>query len=259
MKIDLNCDMGESFGVYTMGDDAAMLEIVTTANIACGFHAGDPLVMHKTIKAAKENDVAVGAHPSFLDLWGFGRRPIQGESPADVEKHLIYQIGALSAMANALEWPIVHVKTHGALGNMAAVDIDLALACTNAVKAVDPSLIYLTLPYSETFNAAEKAGLKIACEVFADRTYADDGTLTPRKQPGAVIHDKDVATERVLRMVLDHEVISTGGNRLPVKPDSVCVHGDTPGSVEMANTIRSALTAEGVTVERFDRSEPETA
>lgn len=249
--IDLNCDMGESFGVYELGDDAAMLDIVTTANIACGFHAGDPLVMHRTLAMAKAKGVRVGAHPSFLDPWGFGRRPILGEPPEDVEKHLIYQIGAIRAMAESLGWPITHVKTHGALGNMAAVDADLAKACVAAVKAVDPQLAFITLPYSETYDASMAAGLATICEVYADRTYDDEGRLTSRKLPGALVHDVGEATEHVLRMVVDGEILTTSGKRLPVDARTICVHGDNPGAVAIAQQLRSSLEAAGLAIAPF--------
>lgn len=252
-QVDLNCDMGESFGVYTMGDDAAMLDIVSTANIACGFHAGDPLVMHTTLSIAKKKGVAVGAHPSFLDLWGFGRRPILGERPADIEKHIIYQIGAIQAMAASIGHPITHVKTHGSLGNMAAEDADLAGAVVNAIKAVDRDLIFLTLPYAETEKAGRAADLRIASEVFADRTYEDNGQLTSRRKDGAIIHDAEHAAARVLRMVEDGEIVSTSGKRLPVRVDSICVHGDNPNAVAMARTIRTTLEAAGVTIAPFAR------
>ena len=250
-NIDLNCDMGESFGAFEVGNDAAMAEIVTTVNVACGFHAGDPLVIHRTIQTAKENGVNVGAHPSFMDLWGFGRRPIQGERPADIEKQIIYQIGAVQAMADTLDWPITHVKTHGSLGNMAAVDADLAQACVAAVKAVDPSLAFITLPYSETYDAAEAAGIPVICEVCADRTYDDQGRLTSRKLPNAMIHDVDQATEHVLRMIVDGEILTTGGKRLPVEAQTICVHGDTPGAVSIAKQLRFSLEQSGLTVAPF--------
>lgn len=249
--IDLNCDMGEGWGVYELGDDAAMLDIVSTANVACGFHAGDPMVMHRTMSWARERGVAVGAHPSFMDLWGFGRRPLHHEDPEEVERHLIYQIGAAAAMARAVGWPLVHVKTHGSLGNQAAVDPELAAACVRAVQAVDPALTFVTLPYSETYKAAEAAGLRIACEVFADRTYDDEGRLTSRKLPGAVIHDAAQAAERVLQMIEEGVLVTSGGRRLPVRADTVCVHGDTPGAVEMAHKIRDRLERAGVSIAPF--------
>lgn len=250
-KLDLNCDMGESFGAYTIGDDAAMLRLVSTANIACGFHAGDPVVMRRTIRMAKENGVAVGAHPSFADLYGFGRRRISGEPPEDLETQLIFQIVAMQGMCALESHPMTHVKTHGALGNMAAVDPDLAALCIRAIRAVDPSLVFITLPYSETFKAAEKAGLAFATEIYADRSYTDTGELTPRSQPGAVIHDPQQSLDQVLEMVLNGHIPTTGGKRLPVEPDTLCVHGDTPGAVDIAQTLRAALIENGVEIAPF--------
>ncbi|MCX8998368.1 LamB/YcsF family protein [Rhizobiaceae bacterium BDR2-2] len=249
--IDLNCDMGESFGAWSVGDDEAMLDLVTTANIACGFHAGDPVVMRDTILMAKKRGVAIGAHPSFMDLYGFGRRRVSGEKPEDLEAQLIYQIAAIRGMAEALGWPITHVKTHGALGNMAAEDPDLALVCIRAVQAVDPSLTFITLPYSETMKAAQKAGLNVACEIYADRSYTDAGTLTPRSVAGAVIHDPRRSVDQVLSMVRDGFIPTTGGRKLPVEPATLCVHGDTPGAADMARALREALAAEGIAVAPF--------
>lgn len=251
--IDLNCDMGEGFGVYQIGNDEQLLDIVTSANIACGFHAGDPLVMHRTIEMAKAKSVRVGAHPSFLDLWGFGRRPILNEPPEDIEKHIIYQIGAIQAIAASLDWPITHFKPHGALGNMAAVDKDLARATANAVKAVDPSLAFVAMPYSESFKAGEAAGLNVICEVFADRTYDDQGCLTSRRLPNAVIHDVSQSSDHVLRMVTENTILTTGGKRLPVRAQTICVHGDTRGAPRIAKGLRHALETAGVTVESYIR------
>lgn len=252
--LDLNCDMGEGFGAYRMGDDAAMLDIVTSANIACGFHAGDPVVMRDTLRTAREKGVGVGAHPSFADLYGFGRRRITGERPEDLEAQLIYQITAMRGMAEVYGPPMTHVKTHGALGNMAAVDRDLAETCVRAVMAVDPGLIFVTLPYSETYAAAEAAGLTIACEVFADRTYTDAGELTPRSVEGAVIHDPVQSEEQVLCMVMAGTIPTTGGKRLPVEPATLCVHGDTPGAVSLARTLRNRLECEGVSLAPMHRT-----
>ncbi|MCJ8145055.1 5-oxoprolinase subunit PxpA [Ancylobacter sp. A5.8] len=245
-SIDINCDMGEGFGVYTLGDDPAMLEIVTSANIACGFHAGDPLVMAATLAAAKRNGVGVGAHPSFLDLWGFGRRPIMGERPADMEKHIIYQIGALQALAHADGQKLQHVKTHGSLGNIANEDAELADAVARAIRAVDRDLIFIAMPGLEMERAGLAAGLRVVSEVYADRAYADNGNLVSRKLPGAVIHDAEAAATRVLRMVEDGEIITASGGRLKVRPETVCVHGDTHGAVEMARTIRDRLSGAGL-------------
>ncbi|MDN5786420.1 LamB/YcsF family protein [Pseudorhodobacter sp.] len=250
-RIDLNCDMGESFGAFTVGDDAAMLDLVTTANIACGFHAGDPVVMRRTIRMAKEKGVSVGAHPSFADLYGFGRRRISGERPEDLETQLIYQILSMQAMAALEGHPMTHVKTHGALGNMAAVDADLAALCVRAIRAVDRSLVFVTLPYSETYKAAEKAGLRVACEIYADRSYTDQGELTPRSQPGAVIHDPGQSLDQVLEMVVNGHIPTTGGHRLPVSPETLCIHGDTVGAVDIARRLRRALEENGVEIAAF--------
>lgn len=250
-KIDLNCDMGESFGAFTIGDDAAMLDLVTTANIACGFHAGDPVVMRRTIRMAKEKGVSVGAHPSFADLYGFGRRRIMGERPEDLETQLIFQILSMQGMAALEGHPMTHVKTHGALGNMAATDPELAALCVRAIHAVDPALIFVTLPYSETFKAAEQAGLRVASEIYADRSYTDNGELTPRNQPGAVIHDPTQSLDQVLEMVINGNIPTTGGQRLPVQPETLCIHGDTTGAVEIARRLRSALEENGVEITPF--------
>lgn len=246
--IDLNCDMGEGFGVYSLGDDEAMLDIVTSANIACGFHAGDPLVMAKTLEAAKARGVGAGAHPSFLDLWGFGRRPILGQSAGEVEKQIIYQIGALQALAHAQGMRLGHIKTHGSLGNMANEDIELARAVARAIKAVDPDFIFVVMPGLPTERAGEEMGLRLAREIYADRAYADNGNLASRKLPGAVLHDAEEAATRVLRSVERGEVTSLGGKAIPVRIDSVCVHGDTAGAVAMARTIRARLEEAGYAV-----------
>jgi len=243
--IDINCDMGESFGVYNMGNDAEMLKLVTSANLACGFHAGDPLVMASTLAAAATNGVHVGAHPSFLDLWGFGRRVIQGERPADIEKHLIYQIGALQALARSAGQTLQHVKTHGTLGTMANEDDELAIAVARAINAVDPGLIFIVMPGLGMERAGAALGLRMAREIYADREYADNGNLVSRKLPGAVIHDAGAAAARVLRMVETGEVVTASGRRLQVPIDSICVHGDTPGAVGMADEIRTRLLAAG--------------
>lgn len=251
--IDLNCDMGESFGAYTIGDDAAMMDIITTANIACGFHAGDPSVMRDTIVSAREKGVAIGAHPSFMDLYGFGRRRIHGERPEDLEAQIIYQIAAIQGMASALGWPITHVKTHGSLGNMAAEDETLAKVCVNAIKAVDPDLVFITLPYSQTMRAAEVAGLAVACEVYADRRYLEDGMLAPRQMEGAVIHDLSASVDQVLSMVCDNRIPTINGSYLSVEAATVCIHGDTPGAPATARALREKLTQAGVTIASFTK------
>jgi 5-oxoprolinase (ATP-hydrolysing) subunit A len=243
--IDMNCDMGEGWGVYSLGDDAEMLRIATSANIACGFHAGDPLVMHRTLSEAKANGVQAGAHPGFLDLWGFGRRPIHGERPADIEKILLYQIGAMMGVAKDVGHDIRHVKTHGALGNIAAEDRDLAEAVARAIRTIDPNLIFVVMPGQETERAGEKFGLPLAREIYADRAYADNGNLMSRRLEGALIHDAEVAAEHAIRMIEDRAIICHSGKRLPTVIDSVCVHGDTPGAVAMAQRLRERLLAAG--------------
>lgn len=252
--IDLNCDLGESFGAYKIGDDEAMLGLVTTANVACGFHAGDPVVMRDTILSAKARGVSIGAHPSFMDLYGFGRRRISGERPEDIEAQLVYQISAIQGMATALGWPITHVKTHGALNNMAAEDAALAEICVRAVRAIDPSLVFVAIPFSEAMKAAEKAGLRVASEVYADRTYEADGMLTPRQVPGSVIHDPEQSADQVLSMVRDGRMPTRGGSSLPVEAATICVHGDTPGSVAMARALRERLARDGLTLAPFARA-----
>lgn len=246
--IDLNCDMGEGFGAWEMGDDAAMLDIVTSANIACGFHAGDPTIMTRTAELARAKGVRIGAHPGYNDLWGFGRRPISGDRPEDIERMVAYQVGALQGCAALTGHRIDHVKAHGALYNTAAVDPAVAGAIARAVRAVDRSLILVVPPFSALERAGQEAGLRVAREAFADRTYEEDGTLTPRKLPGAVIHDAAAAAERVVRMVLDGAVTSRTGKPVPIAAETVCVHGDTPTAVAMAAAVRAALEAAGIAV-----------
>lgn len=244
--VDLNSDMGESFGAWSMGDDAAMLKIVTSANVACGFHAGDPLVMAETASQAKANNVDIGAHPSFMDLWGFGRRQIRGDSPADIEKMIAYQIGALQGVAAMVGHRVSHVKAHGALSNMAAVERDLARAIARGIRAVDRELIFVVMPMTELEKAGSAEGLKLAREVFADRAYDDTGNLVSRKLPGAMLHDAGEAAERMLRMVSDGAIECASGKRIKVDIDTICVHGDNPAAVAMAGAVRGALEQAGI-------------
>ncbi|MBM3567682.1 MAG: LamB/YcsF family protein [Alphaproteobacteria bacterium] len=246
--VDLNSDMGEGFGAWKMGDDGAMLDIVTSANIACGFHAGDPSIMTATARAARQKGVAIGAHPSFLDLWGFGRRQIRGDSPAEIEAMIAYQVGALQATAALAGHRVSHVKAHGALSNMACLERELALAIGRGIKAVDPKLLFVVMPGTELEKAGESLGLPMAREIFADRTYGEDGNLTPRKQPGAVIHDAALAARRAVAMVREGAVTSTSGKRLPMAIDTICVHSDTPDAVAMARAVRQALEAAGIAI-----------
>jgi 5-oxoprolinase (ATP-hydrolysing) subunit A len=246
--VDLNCDMGEGFGPWLMGDDAAMLDIVASANLACGFHAGDPVIMTDTARLAREKGVAIGAHPSFLDLWGFGRRRISGDSPANIEKMVAYQIGALQGVAALAGHCVSHVKPHGALYNMAAADPELAGAIARAIRGVDADLLFVVLPGSEMERAGRAAGLRVACEVFADRGYLDDGRLAPRGQPGALIHDPEAAARRTVEMVTTGRVRALSGRSVPVAADTICIHGDTPAAVAMARAVRGALAAAGVAI-----------
>jgi 5-oxoprolinase (ATP-hydrolysing) subunit A len=246
-QINLNADMGEGFGAYEIGDDEALLPIVRSANIACGFHAGDPLTMHHLVTRATEAGVSLGAHPGFNDLWGFGRRRID-TSPKELEYMVAYQIGALQAMASYADAKVTHVKPHGALNNMAAEDADLARAIGRAIKAVDPRLVYVALAGSEMEKAGEALGLPVAREGFCDRQYEDDGNLTSRKIPGAVIKDPEVATRNVVNMVLNQEIVSRNGKRLPRRIDTLCVHGDEPSAVALARSVRAGLEAAGVEI-----------
>ncbi len=253
MQVDLNCDMGEGFGAWKLGDDEAMLGIVTSANVACGWHGGDPNIMLRTARIAKEKGVAVGAHPGFGDLWGFGRRVIRGDTMADIENMVAYQIGAMQAMAAMAGHKVTHVKAHGALGNLSNDEDDYALAIGRAIKGVDPSLVMVVMPTLPTERAADKLGLKMAREVFADRTYDDSGNLTSRKKPGAVLHDPEAASQRMLRWMQEKAVETVTGKRIPVEIDTICVHGDEPTAVVMARTVRATLEANGITIAPFAR------
>ena len=239
--------MGEGFGAWTMGDDAALLDHVTSANIACGFHAGDPGTIHRTVKLALEKGVAVGAHPSLPDLQGFGRRTMN-VSAQEAYDLVVYQVGALAGFATACGGKLSHVKAHGALYNMAAKDAKLAQAIAQAVKDFDARLVLFGLAGSELVRAGEQAGLKTANEVFADRTYQADGSLTPRTQPDAMIHDPALALAQVRRMIDEGKVKSINGPDIAVKADTLCIHGDEPNAVEFAGRIRAALYADGVRV-----------
>jgi UPF0271 protein len=243
--------MGEGFGPWAMGDDAAMLGIVTSANVACGWHAGDPNIMFRTAERAKANGVAVGAHPGFNDLWGFGRRIIHGDTGADIERMIAYQIGALQAVARLAGTRVTFVKAHGTLNTMANEDEDLALAIARGIKGVDPGLVNVCMPGLAMERMSEKIGLPVAREVFADRTYEDNGNLTSRKKPGSVLHDAEAAAERVVRMVQDSAITTVTGKRIPVQIETICVHGDEPTAVAMARTVRAALEANGMTLAPF--------
>jgi 5-oxoprolinase (ATP-hydrolysing) subunit A len=252
-SIDLNCDLGEGFGAWSMGDDTAMMEIATSVNIACGFHAGDPDIMHTTVKLAKSRGVAIGAHPGFRDLHGFGRRPVPGITASEIENLVAYQIGALQAVAALTGHKVTHVKAHGALSNVACEDDITARAIASAIKAVDPRLIFVVLANSKLADAGEAAGLPMAHEVFADRAYEDNGNLVSRKKPGAVLHDAATIADRVLRMAEDGAVVSVTGKVIKMRTDTVCIHGDTPGAVEIARGVRQRLESRGIAVAPFAR------
>ncbi|WP_291011934.1 5-oxoprolinase subunit PxpA [Hydrogenophaga sp.] len=247
MNINLNADLGESFGAWTMGEDVALLQVVGTANIACGFHAGDPLVMRTTVRTALAAGVSLGAHPAYPDLQGFGRRPMK-MAPAELEAAIIYQIGALAAMAAAEGGRLTHVKPHGALNNQACEDAALADTVARAVRAIDRELILLAPARSEMITAGQRAGLAVAAEIFADRAYNDSANLVPRSQPGAVIHDPDEVVAHVMRMLDSGCIVAQSGKRLPTHFHSICVHGDTPGAVTNARRLRGAIETAGWTL-----------
>lgn len=247
ITIDLNCDMGEGFGAYTIGNDEAILNYVTSVNIACGFHGGDPVVMDHTVKMALEKGVAIGAHPGLPDLMGFGRRSM-GLSLKEARAYLIYQIGALNGFLKANGGRLQHVKPHGALYNMAASDRQLALALAEAVRAVDEELIFVGLAGSQMITAAREAGLKTAQEVFADRNYQANGLLVPRSSPNALIHDKEQCIDRVLKMVLEKKVLAVDGTEVDIQANTLCLHGDHPEALEFAKGLGAALLKERVKV-----------
>ena len=247
MRIDLNSDLGESFGPWPMGQDAALMDSITSANIACGFHAGDPGVMRQTIALARDKGVAIGAHPGFPDLVGFGRRDMKATA-AEVEDLVLYQVAALAGMAAAQGIKLQHVKAHGALYNMACKDRPLADAIARAVAMFDRSLILFGLPSSELLRAGEAAGLAVAAEVFADRAYERDGSLTSRNTPGSVIHDENTVVDRAVRMVKDQQVVAVDGSVIRLKADTICLHGDTPGAADLARVMRRGLESAGVRI-----------
>jgi len=247
MRIDINSDIGESFGAYTIGRDAGLMASITSANVAAGFHAGDPSVLRATIRLAKDRGVAVGAHPGFPDLVGFGRRELN-VTPQEAEDLVLYQIAAVAGVAAAEGVTIQHVKPHGALFNMAVRNAELSAAIARAVAAFDRTLILFGLPGSEILNAGRAAGLRVAAEVFADRAYEPDGSLASRRKAGSVIHDADAVVARAVRMIRDRSVAAIDGSIVPLAADTICVHGDTPGSDDLAAKIRAGLAVAGVIV-----------
>jgi UPF0271 protein len=248
--VDLNADLGESFGVWELGDDAAMLDLVTSANLACGFHAGDPAGLARTSRAATERGVCIGAQVSYRDLAGFGRRFID-VAPAELTAEVIYQIGALQALARAAGSDVSYVKPHGALYNTIVTHREQARAVAEAVHAVDPGLPVLNLAGSVFFEEARRLGLRTVAEAFADRAYRPDGTLVSRHEEGAVLHDPEQIAERVARMIQSGQVQAVDGSNIDLKVESVCVHGDSPGAVNIATAVRNRLLRDGVELAAF--------
>lgn len=251
MNVDLNADMGESFGPWPMGSDAALLEVITSANVACGFHAGDWDVMAGTMALAVRNGVGIGAHPGFPDLQGFGRRRMQ-VSPDSLRNMVRYQLGAAQAMARAAGGTVRHLKLHGALSNMASEDAALATACYEGALSVDPEIIVMVLAATQQQAAVEALGCRWAGEIFADRAYNDDATLVDRGLPGAVIHDPALAGARMVEMVRAAAIITESGAHIPAAVDTICLHGDGPMALEIARAVRAALAGAGISLERFE-------
>lgn len=249
-RIDLNADLGEGFGRWRIGQDPELLTLVTSANIACGFHAGDPVVMRETVRLAARNGVTIGAHPGYPDLLGFGRRNMEA-APAEIEAWIIYQIGALAACCAAEAARLRYVKPHGALYNTAVKDRAIADAIVRGIAAVDRTLVLLALPHSEMAHAARRENLALAREAFVDRQYEPDGSLTPRTRPDAVLHDPAVCADRAARMVLDRMVETRDGTVLEIEADSLCVHGDGPTAVALLRATRERLEQSGVTIAPF--------
>ncbi len=248
--VDLNADMGESYGPWMMGNDAALLDIVTSANIACGFHAGDADVMARTFAMAQARGVGLGAHPGFADIQGFGRRRIT-LSTEELGNLITYQLGAAQAMARSVGGTLRHLKLHGALANMASEDIELARTCYAAAARLQPEIVIMTLAGTAQEAAADGLGLNRAGEIFADRAYNDDATLLDRKRPGAVIHDAALAGPRVAEMVREGAIITASGKRISTRIDTICLHGDTPEAIEIAGSVRNALQSAGITLRRL--------
>jgi UPF0271 protein len=246
-KIDLNCDMGESYGAWKMGADAEVMRYISSANIACGFHGGDPATIRKTVRLAVDRGVAVGAHPSLPDLMGFGRR-VMRISPQDMYDLVVYQAGAVEAFARAAGAKLHHVKCHGALYNMAATDEGLSEAMARAVKDLGSGVILYALSGSKSLEAGKKAGIRVLGEVFADRGYSDDGTLAPRDKPGGMIEDAAASVRQALAMIEGGYVTSLAGKRVPVAADTMCLHGDQPGAVTFASKLREAFKERGISV-----------
>lgn len=250
MYIDLNADMGESYGSWRIGNDAALLSIVSSANVACGFHAGDPDVMMKTMTLAKNNSVGIGAHPGFADLQGFGRRRLQ-ISMNTLQNQIRYQIGAANAIAAAAGTHLRHVKLHGALSNMTCEDPIMARSCYEAALSVAPNLSMMVLAATAQMEAVKELGCKWVAEIFADRVYNDDGTLVDRSSPSALIRDAKVAGPRIAQMIKEKAIITNSGKRIKTRIDTVCVHGDTPEAINIAKSVAYALKDAGIILRKF--------
>jgi UPF0271 protein len=251
-KIDLNSDLGEGFGIYKTSNDEEIMKNVTSVNIACGFHAGDPTIMKRSVELATKYNVAIGAHPGLPDLLGFGRREMK-ITPEEARDYVIYQVGALMAFVRAYGSTLHHVKPHGALYNMAARNYELAFAIAEAVKEVDKNIILVGLAGSQLIKAAEKIGIKAANEVFADRAYLSNGELAPRKMEGAIINDVEEISQRALRMIKTGEIVSIDGSIIKVKADTICVHSDTPHALHIVKELRKTLSLNGVKIEKTSR------
>lgn len=247
MKININADIGEGYGKYSIGNDAALMPLIGSANVACGMHAGDPTIMVRTVKLALDHGVSIGAHPGFNDIWGFGRRQIRMR-PQDLEYLVTYQIGALLALALAQGAKVTHVKPHGALNNMAHGDLDYALAIGRGIKAADRDLIYVANAGSQMTLAARQLGLKVANEAYVDRVYDDNGMMASREREDAVIRDPEQAARQVLDIIQNKALISTSGKRIPAEIHTFCIHGDEPTAVDVMRVVRSRLAEAGVEV-----------
>lgn len=247
MNIDLNSDIGESFGAYRIGNDEDLMPLITSANIACGFHAGDPQVIERAVSLAIKHRVAIGAHPSFPDLVGFGRRTLDA-TPTEIENDVLYQLGAINAFTRAGGVPLAHVKAHGALYNLAATKPEIARAIARAVARFDRNLILVALANSAMVDAANELGLRVAREGFCDRAYRPDGQLQSRREPGSVLSDPRRAAEQAVQLATQQSVTTTDGTTIPMQVDTLCIHGDTPGAVDIARAVRDALEKNGVTL-----------
>lgn len=252
--INLNSDMGEGFGAYDIGNDDAMLDLVKSANIACGFHGGDPNIMERVIRSSIAKGVSIGAHPGFNDIWGFGRRQIHMPMQ-EIEASVAYQLGALQAIAFANGGSVTHVKPHGALNNMSSQNIEIATAISNAVHAVDQQLILVAVADSHLFNAGKRLGLKVASEAYADRSYDENGNLTSRKYEHAMIRDPVKAAEHVRRIIVDGIILAHNGKEIPVNADTICIHGDEPTGPAVASAVKSMLQKNNISIKTLPELE----